>query len=285
MCELFAMSARFPADVRFSLEAFSRRGGLAGRHKDGWGIAYYVDEDVRLVKEPQPAVGSACLHFIQDHPFSSATVLSHIRRATRGAPAMKNCQPFQRELGGRAHVFAHNGDLDLDALRARMRLESFRPVGDTDSEHAFCALLERLRGPWLRGGVPPLEERRSLVARFAAEIRALGPANFIYSDGDAVFFHGHKRLHGGGAAPHPPGLHLLCRHCAGEARAVAAEGLSVALGPEQEVVLAASVPLTEEPAWRALDEGELVVARGGRILAEAPAAQADSVPAYRLSKY
>ncbi|HEX9193821.1 MAG TPA: class II glutamine amidotransferase [Burkholderiales bacterium] len=267
MCELFAMSARFPADVRFSLEAFSRRGGLAGRHKDGWGIAYYVDEDVRLVKEPQPAAGSACLHFIQDHPFSSATVLSHIRRATRGAPAMKNCQPFQRELGGRAHVFAHNGDLDLDALRARLRLGSFHPVGDTDSEYAFCALLETLRSSWLRGGVPPLAERRDLVARFAAEIRALGPANFLYSDGDAVFFHGHKRFHDDGAAPHPPGLHVLCRHCASDVSGVSAEGISIALEAEQEVVLAASVPLTGEPAWRALDEGELVVAQRGRIVA------------------
>ncbi len=54
-----------------------------------------------------------------------------------------------------------------------------------------------------------------------------------------------------------------------------AEGLSVALGPEQEVVLAASVPLTEEPAWRALDEGELVAVQRGRIVAGAPAAQAD----------
>ena len=32
MCELFAMSSRFPADVRSSLEEFSRRGGLTGPH-------------------------------------------------------------------------------------------------------------------------------------------------------------------------------------------------------------------------------------------------------------
>jgi len=68
------MSARLPADVRFSLEAFSRRGGLGGRLKDGWGLAYYVDEDVRLVKEPQPAASSACVAFIQDRPFASTTV-------------------------------------------------------------------------------------------------------------------------------------------------------------------------------------------------------------------
>jgi predicted glutamine amidotransferase len=54
---------------------------------------------------------------------------------------MKNCQPFVRELGGRVHVFAHNGDLDIGALRAKLPLGGFRPVGDTDSEYAFCALL------------------------------------------------------------------------------------------------------------------------------------------------
>jgi predicted glutamine amidotransferase len=40
MCELFAMSSRHPTDVRASLEAFARHGGLEGPHKDGWGLAY-----------------------------------------------------------------------------------------------------------------------------------------------------------------------------------------------------------------------------------------------------
>jgi glutamine amidotransferase len=259
------MSSRVPADARFSLEAFSRRGGLAGRNKDGWGIAYYIDKDVRLLKEPHPAAGSACIRFIQEHPFTSSTVVSHIRKATRGALTAQNCQPFQRELGGRMHVFAHNGDLDPEALRARLPLDGFHPVGETDSEHAFCGLLERLRSSWLPGAVPPLEQRRRIVARFAADIRGFGPANFIYSDGDALFLHGHKRFHGDGLPPHPPGLHVLCRRCAGSAAELHAEGLSIALGPEQEVVLAASVPLTEEPGWRALAQGELLVVRRGRI--------------------
>src|SRR5512141_434858 len=38
MCELFALSSRIPTEVRFSFEAFSRRGGLGGRNKDGWGV-------------------------------------------------------------------------------------------------------------------------------------------------------------------------------------------------------------------------------------------------------
>jgi len=223
---------------------------------------------VRLVKEPQPAADSACVRFIQDHPFASATVLSHIRKATQGATAMKNCQPFARELGGRMHVFAHNGDLDGERLRARLPLGGFRPVGDTDSEYAFCVLLKRLRAPWLAGGIPALEERRRIVEAFVAAIRPLGPANFLYSGGDALFLHGHRRFHGDGADARPPGLHVLCRRCAARSDRVDAEGLAIALDAEQEVILAASVPLTAEPGWRALAEGELLVAQRGRIVVQ-----------------
>jgi len=267
MCELFAMSSRYPADVRFSLEPFSRRGGLEGPHKDGWGIAYYEGADIRLVKEAQPAFDSACVRFIQEHPFASSIVVSHIRRATQGAAAMKNCQPLARELGGRMHVFAHNGNLDTAALSRRMPLGGFRPIGDTDSEYAFCALLERLRAPWLRGGLPELSERLAIVGEFAAAIRPLGPANFLYADSDALFIHGHRRFHGDGAGARPPGLHILCRRCASSGGDVNAEGLTIGLDAEQQVVLAASVPLTAEPGWRALAEGELVVARRGSIVA------------------
>jgi predicted glutamine amidotransferase len=271
MCELFAMSSLSPTNVRFSLETFSRHGGLEGPHKDGWGIAYYEDDDVRLVKEKHPAFDSPCVRFIQDHPFSATTVLSHIRRATQGRLGMNNCQPFARELGGRMHVFAHNGDLERSALAAEMRPGRFRAVGDTDSEYAFCALLGQLSALWMKASPPPLEARLGVVARFAAAIRPLGPANFLYSDGDALFIHGHRRFHGDGGGATPPGLYTLCRRCATQPGEIDAAGLSIALGSEQSVVLAASVPLTAEHGWRALEEGELVVAQHGRIVARARA--------------
>ena len=259
MCELFAMSSRVPTDARASLAAFARHGGLDGHHKDGWGIAYYAEEDVRLVKEAEPASYSACVQFLQEHPFTSGVVVSHIRRATQGRITMKNSQPFARALGGRMHVFAHNGDLHLEALRAKLPLRHFEPIGDTDSEYAFCALLERMRALRRHGGVAPLHERLAAVARFAAHLRTLGPANFLYADGDALFIHAHRRSPGAGAAPRPPGLHLLQRRCA----------------PEQSVVLAASVPLTGERGWEALSEGELVAAQGGAIVARARVAHAE----------
>ncbi|MGE5090046.1 MAG: class II glutamine amidotransferase [Candidatus Levyibacteriota bacterium] len=265
MCELFALSTRIPTEVRFSFEAFSRRGGLGGRNKDGWGVAYYQGNDIRLLKEPAPAADSACVRFLQEHPFASSIVVSHVRRATQGVPSMGNTQPFARELGGRMHVFAHNGDLDPAALRSRLRLGAWHPVGDTDSEYAFCALLELLAPLWRVAETPALEARREVVLRFAAMARALGPANFIYADGDALFVHGHRRMHGDGLAPHPPGLHVLSRHCAGDPGAWHADGVSVAARAHQDVLLAASVPLTDEPGWRALAEGELVVARAGQV--------------------
>ena len=274
MCELFAMSSRVDADVNLSLEEFSRHGGLAGPHKDGWGIAYYAERDVRLFKDTRPAADSACVRFIRDNAFASSLVLSHIRRATQGALALRNCQPFVRELGGAMHVFAHNGHLAPRRLRAQLDAGACRPVGETDSEYAFCALLERLRRLW-RGarGVPPLAKRLALVARFAREIRALGPANFLYADGDALFAHGDRRSQPDGRV-RAPGLWLLARRCPAGEGSLVAEGLSIesASGGEQHVVLAASVPLTAEPGWRPLAEGELVAARRGMVISSGKAA-------------
>jgi len=271
MCELFAMSARRPATVRLSLEAFSAHGGLSGPHKDGWGIAWYEDGDLRLVKENVSASHSACLRFIQDYPPQSRTVLSHIRRATQGRPRLANCQPFQRELGGRVHAFAHNGDLDATRLRALQAIESFQPVGDTDSEIAFCALLERMRIAWrASAGIPPLETRLDVVHAFAQALQPLGPANFLYADGDALFVHGHRRTQDDGRMA-PPGLHRLSRRCAGEPASFDVPGLTVEHGGggEQEVTLIASVPLSSESGWQALAEGEVLALRDGVIVAHA----------------
>ncbi len=263
MCELFAMSARQPATVSLSLEEFSRHGGLTGPHKDGWGIGWYDQSDIRLVKEIHPAASSACVRFLQTSPFSSALVISHIRKATLGPVASRNCQPFVRELGGVWHCFAHNGDLTDIASDGRFRAEGFRPVGETDSEQAFCALMDALRPLWSSGATPPLDRRKAVVSRFGAALRELGPANFLYCDGEALFAHADRRHQSDGSI-RPPGMWRLARRCAAGGE-LAADGLRIASdGGEQEVLLVASVPLTAEN-WMPLGEGELLVARQGRL--------------------
>jgi glutamine amidotransferase len=192
--------------------------------------------------------------------------MSHIRRATQGEVALRNTQPFSREVGGRVHLFAHNGDLTGVLEATELVLDVDRPIGETDSEHAFCALMTGIRRLWGDGAeVPTIDARLQTVADFAATVRGLGPANFIYFDGDALFLHGHRRKHDGEEEPRPPGLHTLCRSCTVGGTAFEADGLTIS-GHNQHVVLAATVPLTDEP-WEALAEGEIVVARRGEIVA------------------
>jgi len=217
MCELFGMSSRWPADVTFSLEELAERGGRTGPHRDGWGIAYYDGPDVRLIKEPGSAAESPCIRFIEEQHLASSIVIAHIRRATRGRLGLRNSHPFARELGGRVHVFAHNGDLPGIAEDKRFPLRRFRPIGETDSERAFCALLERLVSSWVNVDVPPLAVRLPVVAGFAHDVRTLGPANFLYSDSETLFAHGHRRKWTAAEDYTPPGLHLLFRSCPPEA--------------------------------------------------------------------
>ena len=75
------------------------------------------------------------------------------------------------------HLFAHNGMLPGIERDDRFRARWARPVGDTDSEYAFCALIDRMRPLWERG-VPDLQARWAEIVRFATELRTLGPANF-----------------------------------------------------------------------------------------------------------
>jgi glutamine amidotransferase len=194
MCELFAMSSAAPTDIRFSLSIFAQHGAIGQRPVDGWGLAFYDECDVRLYKEPEPAGQSDWVSFIDQRKQPSNLVLSHIRRATQGAISLRNTQPFIRELGGRQHVFAHNGNLPAISQQMAGRWRRFQPIGQTDSEIAFCVLLESLSVLWVDRGVPSVEDRASIIRSVVAEFRELGPANFLYADGDVLFAHGHRRM-------------------------------------------------------------------------------------------
>ncbi|MDX1595294.1 MAG: class II glutamine amidotransferase [Gammaproteobacteria bacterium] len=262
MCELLAMSSRLPARLTLSLDAFASHGGHAGPHRDGWGIAFLHDNDVQLVREARASSDSAQLAFLRGHDLRSTQVLAHLRLATRGERSLRNTQPFLRELGGRVHLFAHNGDLaDLAPPPAGAR---FRALGDTDSEFAFCRLLERLAPLWDAPALPPLEARLAAVAAFAADLRPRGPANFVYADGLTLFAHGHRRTQADGAI-RPPGLHLLQRHCTAGSAPPEIDGVALERpDAPQDVALVTSVPLSDE-AWRPLDAGEVVALEHGAV--------------------
>lgn len=262
MCELFAMSSLQPANVTFSLDELSRHGGETGSSKDGWGIAFFENNAARIIKEPGPASDSPLLDFIKSHPYHNRTIISHIRKATQGGINYRNTQPFSRELAGRQHVFAHNGSLSI----ASNQSGRFVPLGETDSEHAFCRLMNTMAELWLEDKVPPLSMRLDAVSEFAAQMRSRGPANFIYSDSEYLFCHGHERLQRDRGGIYPPGLYWLCRECAAEHSGPALTGIDMDLNvADQKLVLFASVPLTRED-WQPFSSGEILVAKDGRLL-------------------
>jgi glutamine amidotransferase len=264
------MSSQPATRLTLSLEALAARSGPNGRARDGWGVAYYEGRDVALFREPRPAAGSPLVELLESGGPATHLAISHIRHATQGDISLANTQPFVREVAGATHTFAHNGDLRGIQASGAFAIRRHSPVGSTDSEHAFCALLERWQAAFGKHAQQPsLGQRLEVVAGFAAELRKLGPANFLYCDGETLFAHGHRRIQPAVGRIEPPGLWMLERQCTAPQPGVECDGVALAPGVQQ-VVIVASVPLSGEP-WRALAEGEVVaIADGRRVGAALP---------------
>lgn len=263
MCELFGISSLQPTTVQTSLAEFARRGGHSGPHIDGWGMGLFRDGDFLLIREPEPSHASAHLRFIHDQRIQSPLVVSHIRKATQGSVSLRNTQPFLRELGGQPQLFAHNGDLGPIRLRSEFSLGQYRPIGESDSEFAFCILLGMMQTLWLTETVPSTQRRFAVFCDFASRMALLGAANFLYSDGDCLFVHAHRRRHDDGEI-RAPGLYLLHRaHHEHEAPGAIARCEDTA--SEQMMTLLASKPLSDED-WQPIPEHTALAIRNGSVV-------------------
>lgn len=265
MCELFTMSSSRPTEVSFSLDEFSKHGGLTDKHRDGWGIAYYDQNDARILKEACSASESTYLKFIKNLKIQSKTIISHIRLATQGEVSVRNTQPFSRELGGRQHVFVHNGHLVDFEKQLKILPKRFKTIGNTDSEFSFCYLMEKMADIWDKESAPSLANRLQVFTVFCNEMRRYGIANFIYSDSEFTFIHSHKRLVETDNNTPSPGLHILLRNCPIKTPEGNIDGLQIKTDKPQHVIIVASVPLSNEN-WQALQEGEIKVLQNGMIV-------------------
>ena len=265
MCELLGMSSNQRTNINLSLTVLSKRGENPHFHGDGWGVAFYEGKDVRLIKDSGEAKDSPWVDFIKKQDIESHDVIAHIRKSTVGPVCYSNTHPFARELRGRMHTFAHNGTFTDIQKNESYRPRNFWPVGATDSEHAFCVLMDRLQVLWSKyDEIPPLVERHYLVAQFAKEMRALGAANFLYSDGDALFGHGHQRHNPVTDHLEWPGLHYLHLNCDDQPSGFEKSSKTgIAVKDTSHVItLFASVPLNDE-SWVPLKEGEVIAVRRG----------------------
>ena len=266
MCELFALSATEPVDIKLSLGELARHGGETDIHADGWGVAFLEGRDVRLIREPLAAASSPWVRCLQDHAIQSDTVIAHVRHATRGAIALANTQPFVRELGGRMHVFAHNGHLGDAVLSKDVRRQRFQPVGETDSEAAFCLLMERLSTSIDPETSDVSDHTLTTFATFAYEMRDHGPANIIYASDGRLLVHADRRTQRPGVIE-PPGLWMLQRQCGPDFHSTFAGAGVTVEGRALAALLIASVPLTSE-LWQPLDRGTVLELRNGRIVTQ-----------------
>lgn len=246
MCQLLGMNCNVPTDVMFSFAGFAERGGRTDHHGDGWGIAFFEDKGLRHFVDHQSAAESPVAELIRRYPIKSRNVISHIRKATQGAVTLENCHPFVRELWGRYWVFAHNGDLKNYAPRLH---GSFHPVGHTDSERAFCWLLQELAKS--HATVPPVAELTLTLRELVPQIAQHGTFNFLLSNGEALWAHASTHL-----------CYVVRRHPFGSAT-LHDEDLSVDFAqhaaPGDRVAVVVTTPLTRNEAWTSLAPGELKV--------------------------
>ncbi|WOP15779.1 class II glutamine amidotransferase [Ottowia sp. SB7-C50] len=254
MCQLLGMNCNTPTDVTFSFAGFAQRGGRTDHHADGWGIAFFEGRGVRLFVDPGAAAESPVAELIRRYPIKSRLVISHIRKATVGQVMLQNCHPFVRELWGRYWVFAHNGDLKDYAPRLHSH---FRPVGDTDSEQAFCWLMQELAKA--HASVPPVAELTRTLRELVPRVAAHGTFNFLLSNGEALWAHASTKL-----------CYIVRQHPFATAR-LADEDLSVNFAehttPDDRVAVVATTPLTRDEQWTHFEPGELKVFVDGTPLA------------------
>jgi glutamine amidotransferase len=247
MCQLLGMNGNVPTDIVFSFTGFSSR---AEEHKDGFGIAFFEGAGVRLFVDAQSARASPVAEMIRRYPIRSDNIVAHIRKATQGRIALENTHPFQRELWGRYWVFAHNGDLKNFAPRLHA---SFHPVGGTDSERAFCWLMQELAKAHAQ--LPPIAELTLTLRELVPAIAAHGTFNFMLSNGEALWAHCSTRLHS-----------LVRQHPFREAR-LQDDDLTVNFAdltsPTDRVAVVVTEPLTSDESWDAFAPGELRVFVGG----------------------
>jgi predicted glutamine amidotransferase len=251
MCQLLGMNCNVPTDICFSFEGFCARGGKTDDHKDGWGIAFFESKGCRIFIDAKSSINSPIAELVRNYPIHSTHVIAHIRKATQGEITLENCHPFRRELWGRYWVFAHNGDLkDFHPKNTGF----YQAVGNTDSEQAFCLILNTLRERFPENK-PPLKDFYLVIQEITDKISTHGIFNYLLSDGEYFFAHCSTKLC------------YIVRQAPFAAAHLIDEDLTVDFSEltkeNDRVAVIATTPLTDNEVWTPIQPGELLVFQDG----------------------
>jgi predicted glutamine amidotransferase len=251
MCQLLGMNCNVPTDICFSFEGFSARGGKTDDHRDGWGITFFEGRGCRMFLDSKPSSNSPVAELVRNYPIHSTHVIAHIRKATQGKIALENCHPFRRELWGQYWVFAHNGDLLDFHIPAG---EFYQPVGDTDSERAFCLILETLRQNFPKNK-PDLELLYPVLKDVTQNIAKKGVFNYLLSNGEYFFAHCSTHLNYLVRQAPFAAAHLIDRDVTVDFQQLTQTS--------DRVAVVATTPLTDNELWTAIAPGELIAFQDG----------------------
>ncbi|WP_020591330.1 class II glutamine amidotransferase [Kiloniella laminariae] len=158
----------------------------------GWGFGWYPDDrkSAMVAKDPAARGNQVLVDAITEWSnFRSTVFFSKIHGASTGY-SHRETQPFSRSFAGRDWLFMHNGHLDKVEL-GKLHGEQSRllePLGNTDSELAFCELLAQIeRGAARRISEVDPQALHGWFMRFDP----LGSSDMYITDGDSIAcFHG-----------------------------------------------------------------------------------------------
>jgi len=225
MCQLLGLSSNKKVDIQFSLLEFRYRGK---QNYHGWGFVFHKNEDWTVIKEPYPLFKENVK--ADQFQFRSKIIIGHVRLASCGNQIHKNTHPFKINRW----VFAHNGTVSRIMKEPGFRLGAYRPEGQTDSEYAFCYLLEKI-------GNEPANIKEILQTE-TKRIKKYGNFNFLLSDGETLFAHGDNSLY------------FVQRKAPFGTVTLKDEKYLVDLNeiksPDEKVILIATEPLTENEDWQ-----------------------------------
>lgn len=253
MCELLGMCFNKPVNSKFIFKNFSRK---SENNPDGWGIAYYdFNNNAIVIKEPIKANESQKVKQLENENIQSKIFIAHVRRSSVGNNIYENTHPFYRKNGKKSFIFAHNGTL---YNYKNLKLGDYEPFGDTDSEHAFCYLLNIIDKHNLSNWNYK-ENIEKLYSEFK-NINNFGTFNCLFSDGEYLFCYHDKNQYNG--------FYLLQRKPPYKKIKYLDLDWEIDLSLEKEDeygFIVATKELTNED-WKKLDGGELIVFKDGEIV-------------------
>jgi glutamine amidotransferase len=254
MCEILALNFNQAVSPTFSFDNFMARSAF---QPHGWGMAWYSGPEAQIIKSPGQASLSSTARWLQEsEAVKSPIILSHLRYATHGAKQPQNTHPFDKQFSRKRWVFMHNGT--LSAYKRGLRLKHFFPMGETDSEHTFCYLLDQLRiERKALGNVMPSYD---FIESILQQINAYGRFNAVFSDSESLFVyrdeHGYNGLQ---FTQRQWPFSTLLFHDS-QTRI----DLSAHKNPDMQGIVIASKAQTDGENWQHFEPGRLAVFRNGQ---------------------